>query len=173
MKISQPHPGIFVFKLFTRGQCDNWRRLIDGQRDPEIKGPNTMNRYGVNLGGSLRPHLSNLVINTVEHFALNFYGLGPLKKNPYAFAVDYSPGTQRSLKAHYDQSDVTLNVCLGTVFDGGELVFDGKGRERIVIEHKVGQAIVHLGSRVHRAKPVTAGNRTNLILWCAAKKGQR
>ncbi|KAK7390903.1 hypothetical protein VNO78_19093 [Psophocarpus tetragonolobus] len=58
---------------------------------------------------------------------------------------------RRSL--HVDDAEVTLNICLGKEFSGGELFFRG-------------HAILHPGHNRHGAKPTTSGNRMNLVLWC-------
>ncbi len=94
-----------------------------------------------------------------------------MKKHPYAFTISYESRKQRSLAAHCDTSDVTLNACLGSDWEGGDLVFyDDRERPIYQLEHRVGQVVVHRGNHVHRAKPITAGKRVNLVLWCAARK---
>ena len=40
-----------------------------------------------------------------------------------AFTVSYQLDGDRELAYHFDNSEVTLNVCLGTSFTGGELSF--------------------------------------------------
>ena len=40
-----------------------------------------------------------------------------------AFTVSYTLGGDCDLAYHYDNAEVTLNVCLGTSFTGGELSF--------------------------------------------------
>ena len=37
-------------------------------------------------------------------------------------------------------------------------------------EHRVGTALLHLGKHPHGARAITEGERTNLILWCRAKR---
>jgi hypothetical protein len=37
--------------------------------------------------------------------------------------------------------------------------------EEFVFDHRVGQAILHLGKHRHAARPITSGHRFNLILW--------
>lgn len=130
--------------------------------------PNSMNKYGFEVHD---PAMRMLQEKFVEPFARLIYRKR-LKTRPYAFTVDYFVDKQRSLAAHFDTSDVTLNLCLGKVWEGGDLVIYDKAGKRPVlkIKQRVGQAIVHLGSRVHRAKPITRGWRTNLILWCVVRK---
>lgn len=84
------------------------------------------------------------------------------------------------LSFHVDDSDVTINVCLGREFEGGDLLCHGQRcelhckstpplpelNEGTRVSHKVGQAIIHIGKHRHAALPITAGERSNLILWC-------
>lgn len=85
---------------------------------------------------------------------------------------------------------MTINVCLGKVFEGGTLYFYG-GRssalkqyprhllqsmeEKEILEytHSVGKAVLHLGDHIHGAKPITKGERWNMIIWLKAKKQRK
>ena len=79
------------------------------------------------------------------------------------------------LGAHFDNAEMTLNVCLSEPdedFIGGEVVFEDARSGRIVlgVEHQLGFGILHRGSAIHRALPLEKtpkgnSNRTNLILW--------
>ena len=162
------HPSIFVVALCSPAQCAALLRRVDRQRDGEA--PNSMNKYGVVLGGELKPLLARLVAHHIAPIAADEYPeLQPLKKHPYAFVVDYDVKKQRSLAAHFDSSDVTLNLCLGGEFRGGAVVFYKGNKPEFEYQHDVGYAVVHRGSHIHRAKPITRGTRSNLILWCSAR----
>lgn len=96
----------------------------------------------------------------------------------YGFSVEYSLGGDRALAEHSDTANVTLNVCLGREFAGGELYFKGvrftpsaEKSERDVVAHRPGWALLHLGGHVHCATPLEAGERVNLILWCQGEHG--
>lgn len=92
-------------------------------------------------------------------------------------AIASSDSRDKKLDFHVDDAAVTLNVCLGEEFTGGELYFGGVrcsrhvGRtkatedEEIVFQHQVGTACLHLGKHRHQALPITSGRRLNLILW--------
>nr|XP_025676306.1 uncharacterized PKHD-type hydroxylase At1g22950 isoform X2 [Arachis hypogaea] len=78
---------------------------------------------------------------------------------------------------HIDDSEVTLNICLGKEFSGGELFFrgarcdahvnsDSQLEEIFDYSHVPGQAILHSGRHRHGAKATVSGKRMNLILWC-------
>jgi predicted 2-oxoglutarate/Fe(II)-dependent dioxygenase YbiX len=86
----------------------------------------------------------------------------------HGFVVNYDPKKQGSLDLHEDSSAVTLNACLGRGFTGGKLVFrDDGGKILARVEHKVGQAVLHLGEQQHEAQNIRSGQRSNLILWCS------
>lgn len=133
--------------------------------------PNSMNKYGRVLNAEARGWASLLVERCVAPLARAEWAL-VLRKRPYAFMVDYSTSSQRSLRAHVDASDVTMNLCLGTKFSGGELVLLPEDGKKIVVEQRPGVALVHRGSLEHRAAPLKSGERTNLVLWCT-KRGSK
>ena len=74
---------------------------------------------------------------------------------------------------------ITFNLCLGEQFEGGEL-FIGERIDQVkpdkqasfeCIPHSVGTAVIHLGTQLHGAMPVSSGGRrVNLILWCKSSK---
>ena len=81
------------------------------------------------------------------------------------------------LDFHIDDADVTLNVCLGKQFEGGNLYFGGvrcayhqssapRKEEEFIFEHKRGQGIFHLSKHLHLAQHIKSGTRHNLIMWC-------
>jgi len=168
------YPSVFTFRV-PRDECTSLLQLITAcrARTRGAPAPNSMNKYGLTLSGAeARERMAELQRWYVEPIVHGHYEGVRLKANPYAFIVDYEMDKQRALAAHDDSSDVTLNLCLGTKWESGELVFYDKAGKKPVftLEHRVGQAIVHRGKHIHRAKPITAGARTNLILWCAARK---
>jgi len=80
-----------------------------------------------------------------------------------------------------------VNVNLGKVFEGGNLFFLGglnsalkgypasalelmEGKETLDYAHQVGKAVLHLGKHVHGARPLTKGERWNLIIWVKTKR---
>lgn len=88
---------------------------------------------------------------------------------------------------HRDISDVTVNLSLGDVFEGGRLLLKGWGprfltgteqqatanRERFFEQHhEPGLALLHMGSHPHKAEPITSGERLNLIFWRNADDGR-
>jgi hypothetical protein len=72
---------------------------------------------------------------------------------------------------HTDDSDVTVNACLGDDFTASGLSFCGTMGEpdhrhlSLRYEHVPGRAVVHLGRRRHGADDIEGGRRLNLIMW--------
>jgi hypothetical protein len=104
----------------------------------------------------------------------------------HAFTVRYAPTQDKKLDKHVDNADITLNVCLGREgFKGGHLLFQG-GRDSAVVrlprtlhryaaeeqehrvDHEIGTGLIHLGSHIHQAVKLEAGERINLIVWSKA-----
>ncbi|CAI9756127.1 unnamed protein product [Fraxinus pennsylvanica] len=95
----------------------------------------------------------------------------------HGFVVEYGMDRDLDLGFHVDDSEVTLNVCLGKQFSGGELFFRGVRCEKHVntetqseeifdFSHVPGRAVLHRGRHRHGARATTSGNRINLLLWC-------
>jgi len=70
----------------------------------------------------------------------------------HAFVVDYQIGKDEELDYHMDESLVTLNICLGEEFVGGDVYFNGirgsgiaERAEMVEVSHSVGKAIMHVG----------------------------
>lgn len=70
---------------------------------------------------------------------------------------------------------MTVNICLGLDFIGGELYFGpmkdlekevvGKTSSYSKATHSVGMGIIHRGQHLHGAMPIEDGERQNLIIW--------
>lgn len=89
----------------------------------------------------------------------------------HSFIVKYKIGEDLNLKKHFDDSEFTLNVCLGKQFTGGHLFFPPRcdlqhifGTAELV--HSKGFGILHKGRVLHGASSLLSGERQNLILWC-------
>lgn len=84
------------------------------------------------------------------------------------------------LVAHTDDSEVTLNLCIGDEFDGGALNFrglrgtEGAGQEIIgTFEPRLGTALLHAGRHFHEVTQVTTGNRYMYIMWARSWSSTR
>jgi hypothetical protein len=184
----EPRPGIHVFDMLQGRFGDE---LLDeiahferwcGDNDLPLIRPNTMNNYGAVLDSfGFQAFLQRMMVEYVRPLAALFYPEvgGATLDEHHGFVVEYKPGKDEHLDFHVDASDVTLNVCLGKQFTGGELYFRGvrcghcqqtawTSEEDFQIAHVPGRAILHRGRHRHGAHPITGGERYNLILWCTS-----
>lgn len=132
-----------------------------------------MNRYGMVLTDIGMNHcFIDLLNNYLRPIFESVYPeLLPKITHCHPFIVMYRTNKQKDLGFHYDEAILTMNLCLGENFVGGDLYFKGiKGdpsthEEHFIYSHVTGQAIVHRGDHMHGALPITEGDRTNLIIW--------
>lgn len=86
--------------------------------------------------------------------------LEPLRAHIVSYSASRGP---RGHFPHVDDSGLTINVCLGPTFTGGELVIDNKA----TIPQVPGRAIVHEGRLPHHSNDIASGERYNLVVWCS------
>lgn len=184
--LRQASPGVYTFDMITPACA---AKLLEEVAHFEqwcetnavaVYRPNSMNNYGVVLGDfGLAVALDELMRTRVQPLArLLFprFTAGRLDHH-HGFVVEYELQGDLELDFHADDSEVTLNLCLGKHFTGGNLFFGGLRcvhhlqsdvlpDEAVEVEHRVGHGLLHLGAHRHLAKPITDGARSNLILWC-------
>jgi hypothetical protein len=118
----------------------------------------------------------------------------------HGYVISYSDaqgqhGKRTRLLKHTDDSELTLNICLGRTFKGGAITFGGKrgsttsatllrsqsaenGNSRsnpdtvaeAIVFPTPGRAVVHLGQHIHEVQPVLEGERHMLIMWCRSSQ---
>ena len=132
-----------------------------------------MNRHGAILSdigfGPLLEGLAEHLVGPLGR-ALYPHWVGALDcAEQYGFTVRYARGEDLELAEHSDTANVTLNVCLGRQFAGGNLYFKGvrftdtaDEQARREVAHRPGWALLHLGGHVH-----AAGARLDLDLEAA------
>ncbi len=191
--LKQDAPEVYSFEMLNRDFCDKLIRETDWfgkwcvQQGLPKNVPNTMNHYGAVLDDfGFYPCLQQLMVKYVSplsRFLFPDVG-GATLDGHHGFVVEYQIGKDESLSFHVDQSDVTLNVCLGEEFVGGNLYFGGircavhqqtepRKEEEISVPHFPGQALLHRGKHRHAAQQIEKGRRMNLILWCMSRSFQR
>jgi hypothetical protein len=180
LRAARPEPlADRVLQLeFELGRFGEWLESRFEGPPPE-DGPNTLNDHGRPLEGEGVDGLGRLVVEELleplrrAHFA--DVCPWPLDAE-YAYLIEYGDHGDLDLPLHVDASHLTLNLCLGDWFEGGELVFEGlrceghrelppAPEEVLPLDHAPGRAFVHLGAHRHRVAPVTIGRRRNLIVW--------
>lgn len=189
-RLQEPHPQIYTFPMVRLDFCEALIEEVKSfecwceSKDLDKLRPNSMNNYGVILDTfGLENCLQTLMEEVVTPFARTLFadvGGNSLDQH-HGFTVEYALGKDLELGFHVDASDVTLNVCLGSDFLGGDLYFRGircfvcqqteaRPEEEFAIPQVPGRAILHRGKHRHGAKPVTEGERHNLILWCNSSR---
>ncbi|XBI27245.1 hypothetical protein VPH35_051755 [Triticum aestivum] len=197
--MTEPIAGVFSFAMLQPNFCDmlleeveNFEKWVHAMKF-KIMRPNTMNKYGAVLDDfGLEAMLNQFMEEFIAPISKVFYpevGGGTLDSH-HAFVVEYGKDRDVELEArfhvnsifhtlgfHVDDSEVTLNVCLGKQFSGGELYFRGircenhvnsetQHEEMYDYSHVPGRAVLHRGRHRHGARPTSSGLRMNLLLWC-------
>ena len=128
--------------------------------------------------------LFHLIIRPISrHLFQSTESLGELDWR-HGFIAGYSAhpteGKPRErLVTHTDDAEVTLNLCLGDVFEGGHVEFRGlrgtydAGKRVDSFEPQPGLALLHAGRHFHDVTPVTKGDRFALIIWSRSWSGVR
>ncbi|CAA0817202.1 2-oxoglutarate (2OG) and Fe(II)-dependent oxygenase superfamily protein [Striga hermonthica] len=184
--ISEPSPGIFTFDMLQLRFCEmliaeveNFEKWISETKFIVMR-PNTMNKYGVVLDDfGMETMLDKFMEDFIRPLSRVFFAEvgGSTIDAHHGFVLEYGMDRDLDLGFHVDDSEVTLNVCLGKQFSGGELFFRGVRCEKHVntgthseeifdYTHAPGRAVLHRGRHRHGARATTAGNRVNLLLWC-------
>ena len=173
--LQEESEGIYSLPLFSPQFCTMIMDEVDNYATTDLpkKRPNSMNNYGLILNeiglSPLFTEFQRLFLQPLT--SLLFPLQGASLDNHHTFVVQYKPGEDLGLDMHIDDSEVTLNVCLGRDFEGAGLTFCGSlggGKERkktLGYNHVIGRGLVHLGTRRHGADHIKRGERMNLILW--------
>ncbi|KFK44383.1 hypothetical protein AALP_AA1G250200 [Arabis alpina] len=179
-------PGIFTFDMLNPRLCEMLLAEVEHMEKwvyesrSTIMRPNTMNKFGVVLDDfGFESMLQKLVDDFISPISQVLFPevCGTSLDSHHGFIVEYGKDRDVDLGFHVDDSEVTLNVCLGKQFAGGELYFRGvrcdnhvnsESSEKEVFDypHVPGRAILHRGRHRHGARATTSGHRVNLILWC-------
>lgn len=172
--ISEDARQIFSFPLLRDECCVKLIEEIEHfqQTGLPARRPNSMNNYGLVLTEiGLKPSLDALQACIHPLARALFPVEGETFDGHHSFCVSYKPDEDRGLDMHTDDSDVTLNVCLGKEFEAAGLSFCGDmgtpdhRKESFRYSHVKGTALLHLGRRRHGADDICSGHRVNLIMW--------
>ncbi|XP_042000808.1 2-oxoglutarate and iron-dependent oxygenase domain-containing protein CP2-like [Salvia splendens] len=184
--MSEPSPGIFTFEMLQPRFCEmllaeveNFEKWVHETKF-RIMRPSTMNKYGAALDDfGMRKMLEKLMEDFIRPISKVFFPEvgGSILDSHHGFVLEYGIDRDVDMGFHVDDSEVSLNVCVGKQFSGGELFFRGvrcdehvntetKPEEVFDYSHVPGSAVLHRGRHRHGARATTAGNRMNLLLWC-------
>ncbi|KAM6423470.1 2-oxoglutarate and iron-dependent oxygenase domain-containing protein 2 isoform 2-T2 [Liasis olivaceus] len=168
---------IYRLPIFTKEFCQAFiEELEHFERSEMPKGrPNSMNNYGVLLNELGLDE--NFVTPLREKYlqpltALLYPDCGGSRLDSHkAFVVKYALHEDLDLGTHYDNAEVTLNVCLGKEFTEGSLYFSEFRQDvnpvpnYLEVEHVPFYGLFHRGGQLHGALPIASGERRNLIIW--------
>eukprot|EP01095_Lingulamoeba_sp_RSL-Kostka_P013520 TRINITY_DN5631_c1_g1_i1.p1 TRINITY_DN5631_c1_g1~~TRINITY_DN5631_c1_g1_i1.p1 ORF type:complete len:364 (+),score=105.61 TRINITY_DN5631_c1_g1_i1:133-1224(+) len=173
--------GIYILPFFTKDFCVKFLEEIDNFETSglPVNRPNSMNNYGVIIDEiGLKPlitYIREKFISPIASLLFKERG-GDTLDSHHGFVVQYKLNEDLDLGFHYDDAEVTLNVCLGRDFTDGDLFFKGHYddpstyNEEYTFKHKVSFACLHIGKHRHGAQPITSGERYNLIIWCRSSE---
>jgi len=190
-------PGVFALRLLRDSFVRDLTEELAYLRATGIplRRPNGMNRHGCILShlGFQEGLLDALIGERVlRPLGLALYPRALRREDVdelYGFSVLYDArgedqaqdddAADRDLPEHADGAALTMNVCLGAGFEGGELLFrgvrfheaDAETRAYRSVAHEPGVAIVHLGQHLHAAAPLRSGIRENLVVWAMGQYG--
>ncbi|KAL7986667.1 hypothetical protein Chor_012950 [Crotalus horridus] len=168
---------IYRLPIFTKEFCEAFVEELEHFEQSELpKGrPNSMNNYGVLLNelGLDETFLTPLREKYLQPLTALLYPDwgGSCLDSHKAFVVKYALREDLDLHIHYDNAEVTLNVCLGKEFTEGSLYFaefrqDAKPVPNYLeVEHVLFYGLFHRGGQLHGALPIASGERRNLIIW--------
>ncbi|KAL3631370.1 hypothetical protein CASFOL_024354 [Castilleja foliolosa] len=139
--MSEPSPGIFTFEMLQPRFCEmllaeveNFEKWVNETKF-RIMRPNTMNKFGVVLDDfGMETMLDKLMEDFIRPMSKVFFSEigGSTLDAHHGFVLEYGINRDTDLSFHVDDSEVTLNVCLGKQFSGGELFFRGVRCEKHV-----------------------------------------
>jgi hypothetical protein len=186
---------VYSFQLLSRGFCEEIREfvreLVNLAQSKEETFHLHVGRRPVDLDSAGLSWVNDLLFHLVarpisRHLFASTEAAGGDLDWRNGFVAGYSPTPENAtprerLVTHTDDSEVTLNCCLGEDdFEGGWLEFRGfrgtkHGGEDITGTYKpvVGKALLHAGRHFHDVTEVTTGNRFALIMWGRSLRGIR
>ena len=183
--LREVHPGVWAGAVFERDWCDRLLkeamayRAWSEQHASTWAAPNSMHHRGIMLTDlGLEGLFDDWMRARLQPLAEELFPdhLSGDLVECHAYIVEYSRMTQSHLGFHVDDSQVTLNLCLGADFEGSELYFEGPrcalhvdtpSRPEEIFEwtHQPGQAVLHAGKNRHGVRPIQSGRRWSLIAW--------
>lgn len=115
------------FNVKWMEEIAHFKKFCEDNKIP-AQAPNTMNNYGVILDDIGFKHLieqiNEKVISPISKQLWWDMGQDSLDHH-HAFTVEYAANKDKKLDLHRDDSEVTVNYCLGTDFKGGVVRFQG------------------------------------------------
>lgn len=183
-------PGVFVAQFFDPDRLASLRAYLEHVSDAGIP---LRPPYGIalNRGGAMLDRRSEgylaapgfqAVYSMLLHRAMRpiarllFPEVLGYDSQTFGFSIRYEPNTDASLQPHTDASSVTLNVNInlpGETYEGSQVDFLHPATGQVTpLIFESGVAALHRGPVPHATHPITAGSRSNLVLWLYGDSGQ-
>ena len=180
--------GVIRTPFLSREGCARLLEEIDlrARQEAGRAAANSMHDHGVELGAIgldsvvtdwMEERLRDLLVEHFEPFE------AATLDHHHSYLVQYGRELDEDLGFHVDDSEVTLNLCLGEDFSGAELVMLGarcdrhrqtpiEPAEALEIHHEPGSLVIHSGCHRHRVDPIRRGVRRNVIGWLRSSKSR-
>ena len=175
-KIEKVGPEVFSMPCWKPSFVSKFMAELKHFKDSGVphEQPNSMNKHGINLDEiGFQEFFTHLRQDYIQPLARQLFQEPNLELDSHkAFVIKYAMGEDEDLAAHFDNAEITLNISLSDDYDGGELVFkqNDSTTKYFGYEHQIGHAILHRGSLIHEALPITSGERWNLIIWTRSSR---
>uniref|UniRef100_A0A0D3EKC3 Fe2OG dioxygenase domain-containing protein n=1 Tax=Oryza barthii TaxID=65489 RepID=A0A0D3EKC3_9ORYZ len=183
----EPAPGVFAFPMLKPSFCqmlmsevNNFLRWAQSANQ-SIMRPTSLDRHGRGAALSdfgLQEMLDNLMKDFISPMSTVLFPEvgGNTLDSHHTFVLEYGEA-DGARGFHVDDSEVTLNICLGKHFTGADMYFRGircgnhvnsgtHDEEYFVHPNVPGQVLLHHGSHRHGVFSVTSGRRVNMVMWC-------
>ena len=186
--VTQHSPGIYSFEIFKPEINKLWIEEIENIKEflntniLPMEQPNPENNHGIILDDFGFKHiLESLIKKIISPIAKHLWsGVGEDSLElGHAFTVAYSAKMDKNLSLHEDNSELTVNYCMGPDdFKGSRVKFKGVRcrahgtvkkfikKEEYWYTNVPGRAVIHMGRHYHRAENVKSGSRQNIIIFC-------
>eukprot|EP00747_Dinoflagellata_sp_TGD_P015309 gnl/TRDRNA2_/TRDRNA2_124200_c0_seq1.p1 gnl/TRDRNA2_/TRDRNA2_124200_c0~~gnl/TRDRNA2_/TRDRNA2_124200_c0_seq1.p1 ORF type:complete len:322 (+),score=56.93 gnl/TRDRNA2_/TRDRNA2_124200_c0_seq1:2-967(+) len=171
--VEEPCEGVFVFPLLSEDICAKiWAETecyLDQAADKNLPLP-------LRHDGCLDlSHIFPKLLHTLAEAAMPAVrALLPAQLHTvslrHAFRTKNFVGREETFTRHVDKYAVTLNVCIRKTADvrgSGVFFFSDQTAADPVYrhEHAVGLAVLHSSKEWHQTEPLTAGERSSIIMW--------
>jgi hypothetical protein len=123
-------PGVYSFPMFKGTFCDLFLAELDNYYSTGLPTPrpNSMNNYGIIVNQiGMAPMITVIQQMFLQPLAVQLFPEQASQFDQHhSFMVKYRQGEDLGLDMHTDDSDVTVNICLGKNFTGAGLTFCGR-----------------------------------------------
>lgn len=185
--ITEPTPGVCAFAMIQPVFCEMLMAEVENflkwahTENLRLNMPNNLDKPGRGAALSdfgLDEMLSDLMKQFISPISTVLYPEvgGQSLDSHHSFVVEYGED-DAGHGLHVDECEVTLNVCLGKQFTGGDMYFHGI---RCVnhVDSEIpdegycqcpqvpGQALLYYGRHRHGVLPTSSGRRVNFTMWC-------